>query len=177
MANIDKVTLNGTNYTIVDSTVPSWAKQSTKPTYNGSEVNYTGTTGNVVTNNTTLNTAIQALDTAMGDVLTALNAINGDNAVLEWNVTLVYGEDYSTWEKMNITQDIFDALSAETLPLDNIKFTYNGVTESPLFYGVGENEWVYFNNQSNLNFMHDMIGGALYIKPDGTTNFTSSYWD
>jgi len=38
MANIDKVTLNGTDYTIVDSTVPSWAKNSTKPTYTASEV-------------------------------------------------------------------------------------------------------------------------------------------
>lgn len=75
MANIDKVTLNGTNYTIVDSTVPSWAKQSTKPTYNGSEVNYTGTTGNVVTNNTTLNVAIKAIDDAIGNVETLLASI------------------------------------------------------------------------------------------------------
>lgn len=69
MANIDKVTLNGTDYTIVDSTVPSWAKNSTKPTYNGGEIKYTGTTGNVVTNNTTLNTAVQALDTAVNNRL------------------------------------------------------------------------------------------------------------
>lgn len=75
MANIDKVTLNGTDYTIVDSTVPSWAKQSTKPTYNGSEVNYTGTTGNVVTNNTTLNVAIKAIDDAIGNVETLLASI------------------------------------------------------------------------------------------------------
>lgn len=60
-----------------DPTVPSWAKQSTKPTYNGGEVKYTGTTGNVVTNNTTLNVAVQALDDVMGDILTALNTING----------------------------------------------------------------------------------------------------
>ena len=38
MANIDKVTLNGTDYKLVDSTVPSWAKNSTKPTYTASEV-------------------------------------------------------------------------------------------------------------------------------------------
>ena len=75
MANIDKVTLNGTDYTIVDSTVPSWAKQNTKPTYNGSEINYTGTTGNVVTNNTTLNVAIKAIDDAIGNVETLLASI------------------------------------------------------------------------------------------------------
>ena len=75
MANIDKVTLNGTDYTIVDSTVPSWAKQSTKPTYNGSEIKYTGTTGNVVTNNTTLNVALKAIDDAIGNVETLLAAI------------------------------------------------------------------------------------------------------
>lgn len=75
MANIDKVTLNGTDYTIVDSTVPSWAKQSTKPTYNGGEVKYTGTTGNVVTNNTTLNVAIKAIDDAIGNVESLLASI------------------------------------------------------------------------------------------------------
>ncbi len=69
MANIDKITLKGTDYTIVDSTVPAWAKQSTKPTYNGSEINYTGTTGNIVTNNTTLNVTVQALDTAVNNRL------------------------------------------------------------------------------------------------------------
>lgn len=75
MANIDKVTLNGTDYTIEDSAVPSWAKQSTKPTYNGSEIKYTGATGNVVTNNTTLNVAIKAIDDAIGNVETLLASI------------------------------------------------------------------------------------------------------
>ena len=75
MANIDKVTLNGTDYTIVDSTVPSWARGSTKPTYNGSEIKYTGTTGNVVTNNTTLNVALKAIDDAIGNVETLLASI------------------------------------------------------------------------------------------------------
>lgn len=75
MANIDKVTLNGTDYKLVDSTVPSWAKQSTKPTYNGNEIKYTGTTGNVVTNNTTLNVALKAIDNAIGDIETLLRNI------------------------------------------------------------------------------------------------------
>ena len=75
MANIDKVTLNGTDYKLVDSTVPSWAKQSTKPTYNGSEIKYTGTTGNVVTNNTTLNVALKAIDDTIGNIVTLLSNI------------------------------------------------------------------------------------------------------
>lgn len=75
MANIDKVTLNGTDYKLIDSTVPSWAKQSTKPTYNGSEVKYTGTTGNIITNNTTLNVALKAIDDAIGNVETLLASI------------------------------------------------------------------------------------------------------
>lgn len=75
MPNIDKITLNGTDYTIVDSTVPAWAKASTKPTYNGSEINYTGTTGNIVTNNTTLNVALKAIDDAIGNVETLLASI------------------------------------------------------------------------------------------------------
>ena len=38
----------------------------------GSDVKYTGTTGNVVTNNTTLNVAIKAIDDAIGDIETLL---------------------------------------------------------------------------------------------------------
>ena len=38
MANIDKVTINGTDYKLIDSTVPAWAKTSTKPTYTASEI-------------------------------------------------------------------------------------------------------------------------------------------
>lgn len=75
MANIEKIKVKGTDYTIVDSTVPSWAKQSTKPTYNGNEIKYTGTTGNVVTNNTTLNVALKAIDDAIGNVETLLASI------------------------------------------------------------------------------------------------------
>jgi len=72
---IDKITVNGTDYTLIDSLVPQWAKQTFKPTYNGGEVKYTGTTGNVVTNNTTLNVAIKAIDDAIGNVETLLASI------------------------------------------------------------------------------------------------------
>lgn len=72
---IDEIELNAVSYTIVDSTVPSWARESTKPTYNGGEIKYTGTTGNVVTNNTTLNVAIKAIDDAIGNVETLLASI------------------------------------------------------------------------------------------------------
>ena len=73
--DLSRISLDGFHYQIVDSTVPSWAKQSTKPTYNGSEIKYTGTTGNVVTNNTTLNVAIKAIDDAIGNVETLLASI------------------------------------------------------------------------------------------------------
>lgn len=72
---INRISFNGTNYTIEDSSVPSWAKQNTKPTYNGGEVKYTGTTGNVVTNNATLNVAIKAIDDAIGNVESLLASI------------------------------------------------------------------------------------------------------
>ena len=72
---IDEIQVGSAFYDLVDSTVPSWAKQSTKPTYNGGEVKYTGTSGNVVTNNTTLNVAIKAIDDAIGNVETLLARI------------------------------------------------------------------------------------------------------
>ena len=72
---INTISFNGTSYTIEDSTVPSWAKQSTKPTYNGGEIKYTGTTGNVITNNTTLNVALKAIDDTIGNVETLLASI------------------------------------------------------------------------------------------------------
>ena len=63
------------SFTESDPTVPAWAKASSKPTYNGGEVKYTGTTGNVVTNDTTLNVAIKAIDDAIGNVETLLASI------------------------------------------------------------------------------------------------------
>ena len=41
----------------------------------GSDVKYTERTGNVVTNNTTLNVAIKAIDDAIGDIETLLSNI------------------------------------------------------------------------------------------------------
>lgn len=38
MADVTKLNIGGTDYNIVDASVPSWAKQSTKPTYTASEV-------------------------------------------------------------------------------------------------------------------------------------------
>lgn len=73
--DLSRISLDGFHYQIVDATVPSWAKNSTKPTYNGGEVKYTGTSGNVVTNNTTLNVAIKAIDDAIGNVETLLASI------------------------------------------------------------------------------------------------------
>lgn len=75
MPNIDKITLKGTDYTIVDNAVPSWAKQSSKPTYNGSEINYTGTSGSVITTNTSVNVALKAIDDTIGNVVTLLSNI------------------------------------------------------------------------------------------------------
>lgn len=58
MANIDKVTINGTDYKLIDSTVPSWAKASTKPSYTASEVGAVPTTrtvnGKALSSNITL---------------------------------------------------------------------------------------------------------------------------
>ena len=38
MADVTKLNIGGTDYNIVDASVPSWAKQSTKPTYTAQEV-------------------------------------------------------------------------------------------------------------------------------------------
>lgn len=38
MADVTKLNIGGTDYDIVDASVPSWAKQSTKPTYTASEI-------------------------------------------------------------------------------------------------------------------------------------------
>lgn len=60
---------------LTTSDISEWAMSSTKPTYNGGEINYTGTTGNIVANNTTLNVALKAIDDAIGDIETLLASI------------------------------------------------------------------------------------------------------
>lgn len=39
MADVTKLNIGGVDYDIVDASVPSWAKQSTKPTYTANEIN------------------------------------------------------------------------------------------------------------------------------------------
>lgn len=67
--------VSGTNIKTFNGVSLLGSGNITKPTYNGSEVNYTGTTGNVVTNNTTLNVALKAIDDAIGNVETLLASI------------------------------------------------------------------------------------------------------
>lgn len=67
--------VSGTNIKTFNSVSLLGSGNITKPTYNGGEINYTGTTGNVVTNNTTLNVALKAIDDAIGNVETLLASI------------------------------------------------------------------------------------------------------
>lgn len=55
-----------------DPTVPDWAKTNTKPSYDGNDIKYTGATGSVVTNDTTINVALKAIDDSIGNVETLL---------------------------------------------------------------------------------------------------------
>ena len=86
MANIDKVTINGTDYKLIDSTVPSWAKQSTKPTYTASEVGAVPTTrtvnGKALSSNITLSASdVGALpDTTV--IPTKTSQLNNDSGFL-----------------------------------------------------------------------------------------------
>lgn len=61
--------VSGTNIKTVNSTS---LLGSGDVTINGSNVNYTGSTGNVITANTSVNTALAAIDTAIGNVETLL---------------------------------------------------------------------------------------------------------
>lgn len=86
MANIDKVTINGTDYKLIDSTVPNWAKQSTKPRYTASEVGAVPTTrtvnGKALSSNITLSASdVGALpDTTV--IPTKTSQLNNDSGFL-----------------------------------------------------------------------------------------------
>lgn len=73
-----KKLVNGTDVVVpltckeTDPTVPDWAKTNTKPIYNGNDIKYTGATGSVVTNDTTINVALKAIDDTIGNVETLL---------------------------------------------------------------------------------------------------------
>ena len=150
--DLSRISLDGFHYQIVDSTVPSWARGNTKPTYNGSEVNYTGTTGNVVTNNTTLNTTIQALDTAVNNRLkyVLLSQSEYDNLATKDSGTLylIGGAKYTITLTGNSTNALSDI---------SVNGESKTINDFPLEVDEG----------SSLGFKHP-VGAACTVTMGGT---------
>lgn len=91
MANIDKVTINGTDYKLIDSTVPNWAKQSTKPRYTASEVGAVPTTRTV--NGKALSSNITLTASDIG-ALPSNTHIPADQVQSNWNETNTSSKAY-----------------------------------------------------------------------------------
>lgn len=142
---------------LTTSDISEWAMSSTKPTYNGGEVNYTGTTGSIVTTNTTLNTAVQALDTAVNNRLkyVLLSQAEYDSLTTKDSGTLylIGGAKYT----ITLTGTAVSAIS---------DITVNGESKTTSDFPMEVNEG------SSLSFKCYVNGSASVVM--GGTDITSS---
>lgn len=47
------------------------------------------------------------------------------NSTVSWEFNIIRNEPYTTWESVNMTQEIYDAIINETIDLMNIKWYYS----------------------------------------------------
>lgn len=54
-----------------------------------------------------------------------LEQSSSGNHAVSWEFNLIKNESYTTWESVNMTQEIYDAIINETIDLNNIKWYYS----------------------------------------------------
>ena len=107
MADLSKIKLNGEVYNLKDSSIPSWAKNSTKPTYTAAEVGAT-TTSEV---NSLITSAISGINSFNVQIVSNLPTSNIDTHTIYFvSKTGSLNDGYNeymyinnTWEKIGST--------------------------------------------------------------------------
>lgn len=152
---------------LTTSDISEWAKQSTKPAYNGSEINYTGTTGNVVTNNTTLNAAVQALDTAVNNRLkyVLLSQAEYDSLTDKDSGTLYLIEGVKYSVSLSVTGTAYQP----SITINNVVYQQS---EFPI--QVNDGDTLSIKCYGSMNSITITMGGSTVATGYADTTFTVS---
>lgn len=111
-----------------------------------------------------------ALPAILGGILELATQSGGP---VSWEFNLIRNESYTTWESVNMTQEIYDAIINGTIDLINIKWYFEGTVGIPMralpHNDAGE---IDVRSSFTVSFCSKVL--ALDVKPDGTVHIT---WD
>lgn len=92
---------------------------------------------------------------------------------VSWEFDLIRNGEYATWESINMTQEIYDAIINGTIDLINIKWYFEGTVGIPM-RALPHNDAGMIDVRSSflVSFCSKVL--ALDVKPDGTVHIS---WD
>lgn len=114
---------------------------------------------------------------ALPAILGGILELATQSGPVSWEFNLIRNESYTTWESVNMTQEIYDAIINGTIDLINIKWYYS--------YGSAGNVAIPIHALSHddagvISVRSGFSGGwcsellSFYINPDGTVRIE---WD
>lgn len=116
-----------------------------------------------------------AVDTgsALPQILNGILELATQQGPVSWEFNLIRNGSYTTWESINMTQEIYDAIINGAIDLINIKWDFEG--------GVGIPRQMPSHDDAGVINVRDGFSGtwcsevlAFYVSPDGTVSIT---WD
>lgn len=110
---------------------------------------------------------------ALPAILGGILELATQSGPVSWEFRLIRGEPYTTWESVNMTQEIYDAIINGTIDLINIKWYYEREVGIPIR--------MFPHNDAGVISVRSGFSGAVCakaltfdVKPDGTVSIT---WD
>ena len=127
MADITKINVNGTEYDIKDAnaittesdpTVPSWAKQSTKPTYEASEIDYDDSVSQLGNNVQEAIEELEYITSSKQNTLVSgsnIKTVNNESLLGSGNITIEGGSGTVIYDGDSTTDTPYDNLFMDTV--------------------------------------------------------------
>lgn len=184
MLEISKIQLQGTTYTLVDSTVPSWARGTNKPTYTATEVGAATAADIQSAISDLVNSAPTTLDT-LNELATALGNDPNFATTVAGQIGAKYTKPSTGIPKTDLASDVQTSLgkadtAIQSADLATVATTgsYNDLSNKPTIPQVKNtpigNEtdaapsiyWV-AAALAEVDFANHVDNSTIYVDPDG----------
>lgn len=182
--DINKIQLQGTTYTLVDSTVPAWARAANKPTYTAAEVGAATAADIQSAISDLVNSAPTTLDT-LNELATALGNDPNFATTIAGQIGAKYTKPGTGIPKTDLASDVQTSLgkadtAIQSADLATVATTgsYNDLLNKPtipqVLNSVTGNEtdaapsvnWV-VAALAEVDFATHVDGSTIYVTPDG----------
>lgn len=110
---------------------------------------------------------------ALPAILGGILELATQSGPVSWEFNLIRNESYTTWESVNMTQEIYDAIINGTIDLINIKWYFEGTVGIPI-RTLSYTDANGIDVRGSFSTTHCSKVLAFNVKPDGTVSIT---WD